>query len=101
MGESRPIKSFQGHTNEVNAIKWDPQGKFLASCSDDMTLKVWSMNRDSCVHDLQAHSKEIYTIKWSSTGIQFNRKTFVFIFSFKITFWLEKLLRNGLIGYLK
>jgi hypothetical protein len=24
----------------VNAIKWDPQGKFLASCSDDMTLKV-------------------------------------------------------------
>jgi len=68
LGESRPIKSFQGHTNEVNAIKWDPQGKFLASCSDDMTLKVWSMNRDSCVHDLQAHSKEIYTIKWSSTG---------------------------------
>ena len=53
---------------QVNAIKWDPQGKFLASCSDDMTLKVWSMNRDSCVHDLQAHSKEIYTIKWSSTG---------------------------------
>ena len=30
----------QGHTNEVNAIKWDPQGKFLASCSDDMSLKV-------------------------------------------------------------
>ena len=27
--------------NEVNAIKWDPQGVFLASCSDDMTLKVW------------------------------------------------------------
>lgn len=26
--------------NEVNAIKWDPQGQLLASCSDDMTLKV-------------------------------------------------------------
>ena len=26
--------------NEVNAIKWDPQGNLLASCSDDMTLKV-------------------------------------------------------------
>jgi len=24
----------------VNAIKWDPQGNLLASCSDDMTLKV-------------------------------------------------------------
>lgn len=64
----KPIKSFQGHTNEVNAIKWDPQGQLLASCSDDMTLKIWSMKQDTCVHDLQAHSKEIYTIKWSPTG---------------------------------
>jgi len=54
--------------NEVNAIKWDPQGNLLASCSDDMTLKIWSMKQDTCVHDLQAHSKEIYTIKWSPTG---------------------------------
>jgi len=68
LGTDKPIKSFQGHTNEVNAIKWDPQGRFLASCSDDMTLKVWCMDKDTCVHDLQAHNKEIYTIKWSCTG---------------------------------
>jgi len=68
LGQDRPVKSFQGHTNEVNAIKWDPQGKFLASCSDDMTLKIWSMERDTSVHDLSAHQKEIYTIKWSPTG---------------------------------
>lgn len=54
--------------NEVNAIKWDPQGNLLASCSDDMSLKIWSMKQDTWVHDLQAHSKEIYTIKWSPTG---------------------------------
>lgn len=52
----------------MNAIKWDPQGQLLASCSDDMTLKIWSMKQDNCVHDLKAHSKEIYTIKWSPTG---------------------------------
>ncbi|PZC87146.1 F-box-like/WD repeat-containing protein TBL1XR1 [Helicoverpa armigera] len=68
LNADKPIKSFQGHTNEVNAIKWDPQGQLLASCSDDMTLKIWSMKQDTCVHDLQAHSKEIYTIKWSPTG---------------------------------
>jgi len=68
LGHNDPIKSFHGHTNEVNAIKWDPQGKFLASCSDDMTLKIWTMDKTTCVHDLQAHSKEIYTIKWSCTG---------------------------------
>ncbi|CAJ0933762.1 unnamed protein product [Ranitomeya imitator] len=40
LGCDRPVKTFQGHTNEVNAIKWDPSGMLLASCSDDMTLKV-------------------------------------------------------------
>lgn len=34
---NRLVSAFQ---NEVNAIKWDPQGNLLASCSDDMTLKV-------------------------------------------------------------
>ncbi|GAB6020214.1 Transducin (beta)-like 1 X-linked receptor 1 [Chamberlinius hualienensis] len=68
LGQDKPLKTFQGHTNEVNAIKWDPQGNLLASCSDDMTLKIWSMKQDTCVHDLQAHGKEIYTIKWSPTG---------------------------------
>lgn len=29
--------AFQG---EVNAIKWDPAGSLLASCSDDYTAKV-------------------------------------------------------------
>ena len=45
LGESRPVKTFHGHQNEVNAIKWDPQGRLLASCSDDMTLKVKSKER--------------------------------------------------------
>ena len=33
-----------------------------------MTLKIWSMDKNGSVHDLHAHSKEIYTIKWSCTG---------------------------------
>eukprot|EP00736_Rhodelphis_marinus_P008226 Rmarinus@m.17192 len=65
LGENKPIKSFSGHTDEVNAIKWDPTGTLLASCSDDFTAKVWNLKQDTCVHDFTEHSKEIYTIKWS------------------------------------
>lgn len=68
LGSDQPLKTFMGHTNEVNAIKWDPQGKLLASCSDDMSLKIWTPSSDTCIHDLKAHEKEIYTIKWSPTG---------------------------------
>ena len=44
-------------------------GKLLASCSDDHTAKIWAVDREpALVHDLTAHTKEIYTIKWSPTG---------------------------------
>lgn len=37
-----PLSVLFFFQNEVNAIKWDPTGNLLASCSDDMTLKVSS-----------------------------------------------------------
>lgn len=58
----KPIKSFSGHRNEVNAIKWDPQGNLLASCSDDMTLKIWSMKQDNFVHDIQVRESFVYLL---------------------------------------
>lgn len=68
LGCDKPLKTFTGHTNEVNAVKYDSHSRLLASCSDDMTLKVWSMSSDTAVHDLVAHNKEIYTIRWSPAG---------------------------------
>ncbi|OAY36004.2 WD40 repeat-containing protein HOS15 isoform X2 [Manihot esculenta] len=68
VGDTRPVKTFAGHQGEVNCVKWDPTGSLLASCSDDITAKIWSMKQDKYVHDLREHSKEIYTIRWSPTG---------------------------------
>jgi transducin (beta)-like 1 len=44
LGEETPIKNFKGHEDEVNAIRWDPSGSLLASCSDDTTAKVIFLN---------------------------------------------------------
>ncbi|KAL3655249.1 Transducin (beta)-like 1 X-linked receptor 1 [Castilleja foliolosa] len=44
VGENRPIKCFAGHQCEVNAIKWDPAGSLLASCSDDCTAKQFILD---------------------------------------------------------
>lgn len=43
-------------------------GKLLASCSDDGSAKIWRVDSPKPVHDFTAHTKEIYTIKWSPTG---------------------------------
>lgn len=68
IGENHPIKTFSGHQGEVNCVKWDPTGSLLASCSDDITAKIWSMKHDKYAYDLKEHVKEIYTIRWSPTG---------------------------------
>ncbi|KAJ0785689.1 putative transcription factor WD40-like family [Helianthus annuus] len=57
VGDNRPVKAFAGHQGEVNAIKWDPTGSLLASCSDDSTAKIWSLKQDTCLHDLKEHTK--------------------------------------------
>lgn len=70
VGLSRPVKTYSGHNDEVNAVKWDPSGTLLASCSDDCTAKVWDINspRNDPKWDFKSHQQEIYTVKWSPTG---------------------------------
>uniref|UniRef100_A0A665TEQ6 F-box-like/WD repeat-containing protein TBL1XR1 n=1 Tax=Echeneis naucrates TaxID=173247 RepID=A0A665TEQ6_ECHNA len=62
LGQDRPVKTFQGHTVRHPSLSRNEADNQLHSHT------IWSMKQDSCVHDLQAHSKEIYTIKWSPTG---------------------------------
>lgn len=61
------MTSFEGHTDEVNSVCWAPGGQLLASCSDDSTAKVWSVE-DGLKYDLSGHKKEIYTVRWTPTG---------------------------------
>ncbi|KAF5942930.1 hypothetical protein HYC85_020572 [Camellia sinensis] len=47
---------YQG---EVNAIKWDPTGSLLASCSDDSTAKIdnsgGGLNRRDIHHQMESY----------------------------------------------
>jgi len=66
VGSNVPLHQFRGHNDEVNAVKWDPSGNLLASCSDDSTAKVWNVasgNPDP-LFDFTSHKQEIYTVKW-------------------------------------
>ncbi|KAK7039430.1 F-box-like/WD repeat-containing protein TBL1Y [Favolaschia claudopus] len=41
------VKTLSGHTNEVNQIKCNPSSSKLASCSDDMTARIWNIDNVS------------------------------------------------------
>lgn len=68
VGETKAHLTLKGHTNEINTVKWDPSGKFLASCSDDFSVKIWDVSLDAskaCIFDFREHKKEVNTIRWS------------------------------------
>lgn len=64
----KPMHVLSGHMDEVNAIRWDPTGSLLASCSDDRSVLLWRLGVSTPIRSLQDHSEEIYTIRWAPTG---------------------------------
>ena len=63
--EKNDVTTLSGHSDEVNAIKWSPSGRLLASASDDGTARLWDADAGTCVRTLSGHSKEVYSVRWA------------------------------------
>ena len=69
VGNTDRVMTYRDHENSsVNTIKWDPSKKYLASCSDDKTAKIWIQKEEKPYRSFEQHKKEIYTLRWSPTG---------------------------------
>ena len=65
--DGKKIKTFKGHTAKVNKITFSPDGKFIASASDDKTVKIW--NRDGKnLRELQGHKDKVIDVSFSPDG---------------------------------
>ena len=67
VGSAAPLATLAGHGDEVNAVRWSPDGGRLASCSDDGTARIWdpSPGGRGCTATLAGHAKEVYTLRWA------------------------------------
>jgi WD40 repeat protein len=59
---------FTGHLASVNALAWSPDGKFIASASDDTFVQVFEATTGTRRLIYRGHTEEVAAVAWSPTG---------------------------------
>lgn len=61
----KPALILRGHKRGVSGVKFSPDGKRIASCSADATIKIWDAETGRLEHTLEGHMAGISCIAWS------------------------------------
>lgn len=61
----KQYKVLEAHRKGVAQVKFSPDGKWIASCSADATIKVWDADTGKVLHTMEGHLAGVSTIAWS------------------------------------
>ena len=65
------LSVFRGHSSYVNDVAFSPDGKHLATGSDDKTARVWEVASGACVATLEGHSDGVTGVAFSPVDGKF------------------------------
>jgi hypothetical protein len=58
----------QQHGGYVSSVSWSPDGKTLASGSEDKTVKLWEAATGKLLATFEGHTDPVYSVSWSPDG---------------------------------
>lgn len=67
-GEQATHPRPMAHPQGVNAVAWNPQGNYLASVSDDMSVKLWDAESGMCLRTMTGHTNYVFCCQFDPVG---------------------------------
>lgn len=64
----RLARTLAGHRGAIRRLAWAPDGRRLATPSDDKTIRIWDALTGECVATLEGHTQTVYVVAWSPDG---------------------------------
>lgn len=69
LGDGKLVTTLTGHTKGVSEIVYSPiNSNILASCSDDLTVRLWNIKTNKCIKIFKKHTYHITTLKFVQKG---------------------------------
>jgi small GTP-binding protein len=62
------VRKFKAHRKWITSVAVSSDGGLVATCSDDKTVKLWSMDTGANLATLKGHSKEINYVSFTTDG---------------------------------
>jgi len=62
------LHTINAHNNRVTTLSFSPDGKLLASGSDDSSIRIWDFQTETLLQTLQGHSSYIWGLGFSPNG---------------------------------
>lgn len=63
------LLELDGHEAAIYTVAWSPDGKTIASGSQDSTVRLWNAETGELIRILEAHGDAVRGIAWSPDGM--------------------------------